>query len=705
MNNKIRLAILSTLVSSVALAEPEVSGKITHESASYTSSGTTIGAASSHGKDSFKSETNARIYVDGALEDEAGSTYHMELQGFHDGEAINNYDSNEEYTQRDALREAYIDTTYGDWAIRAGKQQTVWGTADGMKLLDAINPTDYSELAQNQMEDSRIPVWMINAEKTNEDGSNFQFIVSESRSNYIPGFSSIGDNSTRSVSLTRGGGNYGAKVTASTKTTSAVDRGHPFIMKGVDAISGYSNGILNIVPELGAVAETFSQGGASFAATGAYNNAAYHLENWGYATVEEFVNNSGSGAGFAGFCPDYTTRGGNTALRNEGTAYCLQEIAYNTNGDRTNLLSGMTTLGGVGEWDQTNPDTTFEYMPDATFKTFATFARANSKYIRKGPDSDANFGLRYKDTTPSGVNYSFNYLRGADANPHVELEWQNASGQKLTPSESIDTSGGGYGATGYRSITLTDPDGNTNYGSIGGSLKNGTYTLANPVTLVLKEENATIDQIGGSFDMSLETEELGPVVIRGEALYQKGVMTPIVDRAKMSIGNITEAFTFQKGDRFKYVIGADVTALTNMMVSFQFIQDRNLDYVDTTTTLTNGQKNASNTTYDTDVTGARYTADLSTMTLANGYQKAEKNKNFYSFFLSKPFGESGQHRWNNIFIYEENGGKWNRLDAEYTIDDNTVATAEFNKYWGNENTQFGQFKNSSNVQLGLKYSF
>jgi hypothetical protein len=205
--------------------------------------------------------------------------------------------------------------------------------------------------------------------------------------------------------------------------------------------------------------------------------------------------------------------------------------------------------------------------------------------------------------------------------------------------------------------------------------------------------------------MSLETEEFGPVVIRGEALYQKGVMTPIVDKAKMSIGNITEAFTFQKGDRFKYVIGADVTALTNMMVSLQFIQDRNLDYVDTTTTLTNSRSSASSLTYVTDVTGARYTADLSTMTLANGYQKAEKDKNFYSFFLSKPFGESGQHRWNNIFIYEENGGKWNRLDAEYTIDDNTVATAEFNKYWGNENTQFGQFKNSSNVQLGLKYSF
>jgi len=73
--------------------------------------------------------------------------------------------------------------------------------------------------------------------------------------------------------------------------------------------------------------------------------------------------------------------------------------------------------------------------------------------------------------------------------------------------------------------------------------------------------------------------------------------------------------------------------------------------------------------------------------------------------LSKPFGSSGQHRWNNIFMLEEDGGKWNRLDVDFAYDDNTVLTAEYNKYFGNENTQFGQFKNSSNIQVGLKYSF
>ena len=696
MNNNIKLAILSTLVSSIALAEPEVSGKITHESASYTSSGTTIGAASSHGKDNFKSETNARIYVDGALEDEAGSTYHVELQGFHDGEAINNYDSNEEYTQRDALREAYIDTTYGDWALRAGKQQTVWGTADGMKLLDTINPTDYSEFAQNQMEDSRIPVWMLNAEKTNESGSNFQVILSEAKSNFIPGFSTINDGETRSRTVTRSGGAFGTRQSAETLTNNyGVDQGHQFIMKGVDSISGKSNGILNIIPQMGIVADTFAAGGSAF--TGAYSTTNFHLENWSYATVEEFINNAGGGASFGGFCPGYLQRGTSSAIASGGTAYCLQEIAYDTNQDRTNLLSGITTKTGTGEWDQTTPDTVFEYMPDATFKTFASMNQVKSKYIREGAQTDANLGLRYKNTTDSGVNYSLNYMRGADPNPHIELEWQNSSGEVLTATESTDTSA--Y-STGYRSVTFTGGS-DAYYGSKGNGV--GAYVV-NPVTLVLKEKNATIQNIGGSFDTTIDTNQLGPVVIRGEALYQKDVRSQIIDKAKMSIGNISEAFTTQKGDRFKYVLGADITALTNMMVSLQFIQDRNLDYVDTTTTLANAGVGGS-TTYDTDVVGARYTADTATMSMQNQYQKAEKNKEFYSLFLSKPYGESGQHRWNNIFIFEENGGKWNRLDTEYTIDDNTVATAEWNRYWGDENTQFGQLKKSSNIQLGVKYTF
>ena len=177
-NLTLSLALAAVFSSSVAFAEAEVSGKIVHESAKFTNIGSNIGgpkSSTSHGKSVFKQETSVRIYIDGEADELTdGATYHVELNLMKDGKAGANYDGNESYTQRDALREAYVDMEQGDWSIRAGKQQVVWGTADGMKLLDMINPSDYGEMAQNQMEDSRLPVWMINAEK-----DDLQVIVSQ----------------------------------------------------------------------------------------------------------------------------------------------------------------------------------------------------------------------------------------------------------------------------------------------------------------------------------------------------------------------------------------------------------------------------------------------------------------------------------------------------------------------------------------------
>jgi hypothetical protein len=255
-NITLSIALAAVFSSSVAFAEPEVTGKIVHESAKFINSGTTIGAASSHGKDVMKTETSARIYIDGEVNDDA--TYHVELQGFSNNEAGTSYDGNESYTQRDALREAYVDMEQGDWSIRAGKQQVVWGTADGMKLLDAINPTDYSEMAQNQMEDSRIPVWMVNAETDAADGGSYQVILSEAKSSNFAGL-----------------GNASAKG----RTHSNGDLGHAFIMKGVDTITGKTNGFLNIAPDIGATAKVFNGGFGSLAGSnrstvGEFFNAA-----------------------------------------------------------------------------------------------------------------------------------------------------------------------------------------------------------------------------------------------------------------------------------------------------------------------------------------------------------------------------------------------------------------------------------------------
>jgi len=662
-NITLSIALAAVFSASTAFAEAEVTGKIVHESAKFTTSGTTIGAATAHDKDVMKTETSARIYIDGDAEElQEGATYHVELNLMRDSKGIGKYDGNESYTQRDALREAYVDAEVDDWSIRAGKQQVVWGTADGMKLLDMINPTDYSEMAQNQMEDSRIPVWMLNAETTNADGSEFQVVVSQPKENVFAGLNrnvntSVRDNATGSAVMD----------TSDLTTSVGHDQGHAFIMKGVDSITGKSNGFTNIVPDLGSIAKRFY---SEFSATGAGT-----LQN-SKTTVNQFATWDAATI-YAAFGPYYST---------------IASFS-NTVANGGNELDGSQILGGfAGAYDtnlinaasasayRSNSDSTFEYMQNTTFGTFDAMAGASSQYVYNMPsDSDLDLAMRYKNTTANGVNYTTNYSYNYDKNPIINMSWRNSAGGELTTTRTHDS------GTSTTTLKLTDSAGR--YGAHGAS-----GTSAGLATLRFEETVKRAHNIGGSFDTAIETEALGPVVLRGEALYQKDVYSPVMDLTALSIGDLPAALTMVKGDRFKYVLGADITALTNMMISAQFIQDRNLDYVDTTSTINDHTLN-------------RFTTDYATMSLTNNFNKAEKDKNFYSLFFSKPFGASGEHRWNNIFMFEENGGKWNRLDAEFSIDDDTQATVEYNKYWGDANTQFGQLEKSSNIQVGVKYSF
>jgi len=324
-------------------------------------------------------------------------------------------------------------------------------------------------------------------------------------------------------------------------------------------------------------------------------------------------------------------------------------------------------------------------------------------------DSDgANVALKYKNSTKNGVNYSFNFLDGKDTNPHIDLHWEDTSGNKLYVGTTVTAQNKmGDNSTSTTTVTTAGSDVTTVHlfttqAAADAATAGQTYDTVNAAAtthestanLVFVEKHADIQQLGGSFDMAVETEELGPVVLRGEALYQKDVMSPILDRKKLSYGDLQGALTMVKGDVFKYVLGADITVNTNMMLSAQIIQERNLDYIDQSQTCSAQASHC-----------GRYTADRAAMHMSNGLQKAEENKEFYSLFASKPFGASGEHRWNNIFMFEENGGKWNRLDAEFSIDDDTQATVEYNKYWGDANTQFGQLEKSSNIQVGFKYTF
>ncbi|MCS5591334.1 MAG: hypothetical protein NZ775_02275 [Gammaproteobacteria bacterium] len=739
-NKTLTIGLAALFVSSLALAETEVSGKIIIEHGALIDDGSTIsnrtnsafyagiganpGSPVSHtGFTTYKDDISVRIYADGDVSD--GVTFHAEVQGHADETSTGGYSG--EYTQNAGIREIYADIDAGDgWSARVGKQQIVWGTADGMKLLDIINPTDYAEMAQNQMEDSRVPVWALNLE-----AGNTQVVISEPKENVFAGLN-------RGISTDVRRNNNGVDTTVGDTGTNT---GNAFMMKGPDTITGQYNGFLNIAPDLGGVATQFAGGfggmsqlsgfGMQGFTVNAFENMVMGGTNTGMAAAMGGSNMLGvDGSTFAGATvanADYTdTSIGFTNLPDAfqaaiiNTAYNMSVVAT-TNGfdaslyDATdtallNAIQGdfMLQYGFASQFDTNladaeavgeTQDTAFDYMQNTSFMTFDAFVNAGSEYVYNMPEGDdADFAIKTSQTTKNGVNYSLNFSNSYDKNPIINMSWRNDAGDELVTTkiqtDTVDNLGvtpTGYmqvnsAATSNYSLMLHDAviaDGTTitaTGGDYGGAA--GQYAKLRFEQTVNKAQN-----LGASFDTTIETTGLGPVVIRGEALYTDGSYAPVIDKDKLSYGDLVGALEMMKVDRFKYVLGADITVLTNMMISGQFISDRNLDFVDA---------------------GNKYTADFATMHMSNGFNKAIEDKQYYSLFFSKPFGASGQNRWNNIFMSEEGVGEngyWNRFDADFGISDDVVATVEVNTYGGNANTQFGQLDKSDNMQVGVKYSF
>ena len=705
--SKIYQSILLTLVlPGVAVAEVEITGYLKNETAIYSRDGQVTGAADTtydlagHEKaELMKFENSARVFMNGYLGEE--SSWHADLNFIYDSEgSSDDLKGHKLNTQHDYLRELYVDTSAMGWALRLGKQQVVWGTADGIKLLDIINPTDFRELNQNAMEDSRIPVWMINAERNIGDSGNVQFIVSQAVPNYVPGLGG-GDSNTREIlgpgALSASSTNpYGFDASGLFGT----DSGHEFILKGVDTISGAVNGFLNIGAAFGPVTGIF-YGDGNLGST--FTNPVGGLNPLnpevgtvaGYAagTYQFDVVNQTDPLNCTPFqAPSATT----ISVAGEN---CIKTFTELGNLAVTNLSdAGIVTDGTDGKgWDIEHPTSMWEYMPNATFATFNAFVGMKTKY-KKDYDSTegGNFGTRYRHTFNNGLNLGVNYLYGYDPNPSVDIHWEDAQGNELD-TITLDNGMGG------KVVQLVSKDRSKYYGapadlSVAGAIDGDSgATPGGPVQLVFVESLNRIHNIGSSFDYALDTDALGSIVFRGEFLYQKDVKTPVIDRYKLSYGDLTGALKNEKGDYFKYVLGADVTVLTNLLVSGQFIQFMNLDYIDESMTC------ATQDPLQPAVTCDRYSADPAVMHLSNGLQKGYKNKEFYSLFFSKPFGASQEHRWNNIFIYEEGRGKWDRFDVEYSFSDTVIGTAELNYYGGDENTTFGQFHDSSNVQVGMKW--
>jgi hypothetical protein len=628
----------------------ELSGLISNETAFFVRDGATIGnkknvfEANEHSAgDLWKFENRMRLFLNGGIGE--NSTLHAEGNFVMNPEGVNRrLQGHQLYSQYDYFRELYLDSAFGEEeqvTTRLGKQQVVWGTADGIKLLDIINPTDFRFLNQSAFEDSRIPVWMAVGEYNPTDDINLQAIVAQSRPNFIPGLDA------------------------------GSDKGHPFILKGVDTITGQVDGFLNITPALGSTAAAFQGFAAAFNAPtlGAVGGSTF--------TVQDFVN------GASPFCP------GGTPIDPSLGANCAQMLntvaqapGLGGNENKTNLVTET--------YNSDDPKFTFEYMNKASFATFDTFARSQSVYRQDLEEDKPNLGFRFKQSTSGGINYSLNYYYHHNRNPSVEVFWEDKQGNKLTSATSTTTGVTGQPVT---TVSLRKPDGDAFVPQDNFNENDGVATL------VFREFQDRIHSAGGAFDAALDMMP-APTVLRGEFLYQKDVLVPVIDRNDLAIGDVTNALRNEKADFFKYVLGLDVTVFTNLLVSGQLIQFWNLDYID--------EKNNLNGSACADANCGRYTGDPSTLSLSNGMKKGDELETFGSFFLSKPFGAEQQHRVNNIFIAENGGGFWNRLDVEYEftqISENLIGSAALNFYFGDEDTLFGQFKDSSNFQIGLKYLF
>jgi hypothetical protein len=113
---------------------------------------------------SYQTETDARFMLStrvrwnlsGRLE--PGKPDQLALSPISDGRKLyNNYPFQLE------LREFYYRNTLGEnGTLTLGKQQVVWGQADGITVLDIVNPMNYREFLLEDPDEARIPTWMTN---------------------------------------------------------------------------------------------------------------------------------------------------------------------------------------------------------------------------------------------------------------------------------------------------------------------------------------------------------------------------------------------------------------------------------------------------------------------------------------------------------------------------------------------------------------
>lgn len=61
------------------------------------------------------------------------------------------------------LREAYLDLNFSNFNLRAGKQQIIWGKAEGVFITDIVSPKDLSEFLLRDFDEIRMGVTSLKA--------------------------------------------------------------------------------------------------------------------------------------------------------------------------------------------------------------------------------------------------------------------------------------------------------------------------------------------------------------------------------------------------------------------------------------------------------------------------------------------------------------------------------------------------------------
>ena len=84
------------------------------------------------------------------------------------------------------LRDAYLEWRAAKASIRLGRQQIVWGSLDGIKVLDVLNPQSFEHFILEDFDQSRIPLWAAYADFSVGGWRLETALIADDSTHYIP---------------------------------------------------------------------------------------------------------------------------------------------------------------------------------------------------------------------------------------------------------------------------------------------------------------------------------------------------------------------------------------------------------------------------------------------------------------------------------------------------------------------------------------